>query len=239
MIPKLIMQTWKTEILPPHWEPSRKSIQKYMPDWKYVLMTDEMNRCFIEEHFPDFLSTYDSFPYAIQRCDAVRYAWLYVNGGLYLDCDFELLHSLEPLFREGDLHLLASANTPTVLTNAMMASVPQHPVWLLMMDEMKKPSPWTRIEKHLHVLNTTGPLALNRVVKDNCFVYNQLPVEKLNPYSLCERNYNKPDAWIKPLPGSSWVSCNAKIYHWCFCHKKYLLLGLLIIAIAIIVYLCK
>jgi mannosyltransferase OCH1-like enzyme len=88
VIPKLIMQTWKTNELPDKWKPTQLSINRYMSDWKYILMTDEMNRNFIIHHFPNFLPYYDAFPYPIQRADAIRYAWLYVHGGLYLDCDF-------------------------------------------------------------------------------------------------------------------------------------------------------
>lgn len=237
VIPRIVMQTWKTEELPDHWKPGQESIKKFLPQWSYVLMTDEKNRNFIKEYFPDFLSTYDSFPYHIQRCDAIRYAWLYINGGLYIDCDFELLHDIGELFEEDDeLCLLPSSNTPGILTNCFMASKSRHPIWLLMMEEMKKDPPfWVKLERHLHVMNSTGPMALNRVVKNSQYYYKELPLKKLNPYTICDKTYNNPDAWLKPLPGSSWVGCNAKLYHWIFCRKYVFLLALVVFVIAIIV----
>ena len=42
-LPKIIMQTWKNKDLPEKWKKSPLSITKYMPDWEYVLMTDEDN----------------------------------------------------------------------------------------------------------------------------------------------------------------------------------------------------
>jgi mannosyltransferase OCH1-like enzyme len=95
-IPKIIMQTWKNNILPDEWKVSQTSIYKYMSSWKYILLNDDDNRNFIIKHFPDFLSYYDKFPYNIQSADAIRYCWLYINGGLYIDCDYEfLVFSLE------------------------------------------------------------------------------------------------------------------------------------------------
>jgi mannosyltransferase OCH1-like enzyme len=97
LIPKRIMQTWKTSDVPEKWKASPASIKQHMPDWQYTLMTDTMNRAFVEQHFSDFLPYYDGFKYPIQRADAIRYMWLYIHGGLYLDLDCELLESLEPL----------------------------------------------------------------------------------------------------------------------------------------------
>lgn len=222
-IPKLIMQTWKTTELPDKWKSTATSIAKFMPDWQYELMTDEMNREFIAQHFPDFLSYYDAFPYAIQRADAVRYAWLYVHGGLYLDCDFELLAPLDELFtHEADLFLLTSSNRPDVITNGFMAAKPGNPIWLEMIEEMKKPAGLSSIERHLHVMNTTGPLALNRVVKRLKPDYVELPNLKINPYTICETDYNNPHALLKPLEGSSWTGGMTKFYHWCYCQFQYI-----------------
>lgn len=234
-IPRRIMQTWKTTELPEKWRPTQVSIQQYMPDWEYTLMTDEMNRKFIQEHFPDFLPYFDAFPYPIQQADAVRYAWLYINGGLYLDCDFELLAPLDELFTENhDLFLLASSNTPSVITNGFIAAKPRQPIFLEMMEEMKKDPGLYAVERHLLVMNTTGPLAFNRVVKRLDPAYKLLPSSKLNPYTICETEYTKPNTLLRPLEGSSWVSPIGKAYQWCYCQANYLLavglvLGLLLI----------
>lgn len=244
VIPMLIMQTWKTTDLPDKWKPTQISINKYMSDWQYVLMTDDMNREFILQHFPDFIPYYDSFPYPIQRADAIRYAWLYINGGLYFDCDFELLASLEELFLEDhDLFLLASSNTPDIITNGFIAAKPGNKVFLEMMEEMKKPAGFSAIERHLLVMNTTGPLAFNRVVKRLGVPYKLLPSSKINPYTICDKEYNKPYTLMRPLEGSSWVGGAASIYHWCYCavvdtQSNYTLLyGIVIILIFLLLLL--
>lgn len=244
-IPKLIMQTWKTTDLPEKWKPTQISISKYMPDWNYVLMTDDMNRSFIQKHFPDFLPYFDAFPYPIQQADAIRYAWLYINGGLYLDCDFELLAELDELFIEDyDLFLLASSNTPDIITNGFIAAKPGNKIFLDMIEEMKKPPGLSSIERHLLVMNTTGPLAFNRVIKRSNAQYKQLPSSKINPYTLCETVYNKSDALMRPLEGSSWVGGAAAIWQWCYCtvtHNQsnvfiYTIVICLLIGLMILIY---
>ena len=240
MIPKLIMQTWKTDELPERWKPTQSSIQRYMPDWEYVLMTDTMNHAFIEEHFPDFLPYFDAFPYPIQRADAIRYAWLYVNGGLYLDCDFELLAPLDELFIEDhNLFLLASSNTPNVITNGFIAAKPKNPIFLAMMEEMKQSPGLAAFERHLLVMNTTGPLAFNRVVKRLQVPYKLLPSAQINPYTICDHEYNKPNTLLRPLEGSSWVGGAAKVYQWCYCQTNHLMvwgfiLGLFLLLMVLI-----
>lgn len=237
VIPKLIMQTWKTTELPDKWKPTQSSINRHMPSWQYVLMTDEMNRDFINHHFPDFLPYYDAFPYPIQRADAIRYAWLYVHGGIYLDCDFELLAPLDELFFDDyDVFLLASSNTPSVITNGFIAAKPGNKLFLEMIEEMKKPAGFSAIERHLLVMNTTGPLAFSAVVKRLGLPYKLLPSSQLNPYTICDKEYNKPNTLMRPLEGSSWVGGAASVYHWCYCQSNYIILYGVIIGLLIILF---
>lgn len=234
MIPKVIMQTWKTKELPDKWKPTQTSIKKYMHGWNYVLMTDEMNRDFIKEHFPDFLETFDKFPYNIQRADAVRYAWLYINGGFYLDCDFELLGNLDEVFTgEHDLYLLSSSNVSSVITNGLIAARPRHPVFLEMIEEMKKDPSFYSVNRHLLVMNTTGPMAFTRVVKRLKPEYKKLDGNKLNPYTICDTVYNKEGALLKPLEGSSWVGPTSVCYRWFYCNRR-ALVGFVLVLLLIL-----
>ena len=165
-IPKIIMQTWKDHNIPKKWKTSPKSIRKYMPDWKYVLMTDKDNRNFVKKHFPDFLKYYDAFPYPIQRCDSIRYMFLYKFGGLYMDLDFEVLHPLDSLFTSGaEAYLVSSSNVGSYLTNSFMASKPGCKLWLDAIEEMKKPVPYYYIGRHLTVMHQTGSFLLSRIAR--------------------------------------------------------------------------
>jgi mannosyltransferase OCH1-like enzyme len=85
---KYIFQTWKTNNIPDKWKEAQLSVINMNKDFEYKLYTDKENRDIVKTYFPDFLKSYDSFEYNIQRVDAVRYCILYVKGGIYLDYNY-------------------------------------------------------------------------------------------------------------------------------------------------------
>jgi mannosyltransferase OCH1-like enzyme len=236
-IPKLIMQTWKNKDIPKKWAISPKSIKKYMPDWEYVLMTDKDNRKFVKKHFPDFLPYYDGFTHNIQRADAIRYMYLYVNGGIYMDLDFEVQHSLDDLFvSDSEVYLVSSGNIGSYITNSFMASKPGCRLWLEMIEAMKKPLPWYYLGKHIEVMCSTGPVMLNHVVKNSTVVYSVLPPKLIMPCSVCESCCKAEGAYLRPLEGSSWVTYDTKFYNFFLCKWRKLLvvLGILLFILLIV-----
>ena len=235
-IPKNIMQTWKTKDVPDHWKSSPASISKYMRNWSYFLSDDESNRNLVATYFPDFLSTYDNFPYNIQRADAVRYVWLYLFGGLYMDLDIKLKGSLESLFNDKNgLYLVKSGNIGSVITNSIMASKAGHPIWLEMIEEMKKPLPIWCVGKHLIVMNSTGPMALDRVVKRSNYKYSILPISAMGTCSVCEEKCSTPGALIEPLQGSSWVEADTVFYNFWLCNWRMVVGGILIALVLLLI----
>ena len=236
-IPKIIMQTWKTKDVPDKWKVSPKSIKRMMPDWKYVLMTDEDNRKFVKKHFPDFLPYYDDFPHGIQRCDAIRYMWLFVNGGIYMDLDYEMLHPLDELFIiDSEAYLVSSSNVGAYITNSFMASKPGCKLWLEMIEAMKKPLPWYYLGKHVQVMNTAGPIQLTHVAKNSSVVYSLLPGKLLIPCSICNIGKCKSKgAYLKQLEGSSWVSYDTKFYNFFLCQYRQIITFVVFLLILILV----
>jgi mannosyltransferase OCH1-like enzyme len=235
-IPMLIMQTWKNHDIPKKWQSSPVSIQKYMPGWDYVLMTDRDNRKFVKKHFPDFLPYYDRFPHNIQRADAIRYMWLYVHGGIYMDLDFEVQYPLDDLFKsDSELYLVASGNVGTYLTNSFMASKPGCKVWLDMIEAMKQKLPWYYIGKHVEVMNSTGPIMLNHVVKKSKIVYSMLPSKLIMPCSICNiGSCDTSESYLKPLEGSSWISYDTKFYNFFLCKWKRVIVFVVFLLILIL-----
>jgi len=90
VVPKLIHQTWVDTNVPEKWRAAQKSCMDAHPaskNYTYKLWTDEEGLDLIREEYPWFLPTYTSYPYSIQRVDAVRYFILHKYGGIYLDLD--------------------------------------------------------------------------------------------------------------------------------------------------------
>lgn len=245
-IPKIIMQTWKTKDIPRHWR-SRVSIQALMPDWKYYLMTDEDNLNFVKTYFPDFVSHFQMFEYPIQRADAIRYMWLYVNGGVYLDLDLELMKPLDDLFYEDkDLYVVRSANVTNIYTNAFMGAKPKLRVMLQCLEFMTLPYKLWHVGKHLKVVNSTGPNMFTRAissVKDIAklegredFEVKELPAHLIVACSVCDpKPCSTEGGYCKTLGGSSWSGTDTAFITRVYCNRFYIL-TVLVIFIALIVF---
>lgn len=219
-IPKIIMQTWKTQKLPQKWKASPESIKKHMPEWKYVLMTDEDNRAFVIEHFPEYLETYDNFKYPIQRVDMIRPMFLYIYGGVYIDLDYVLNKSFEELFNnDADLYFVPSANTSIYFTNSFMASKPKHQFWLEYLKHMKNEAPLWAITKHFKVMTTTGPIGLSNVLRATKSVYSVLPQKQLIPCDVCNIGSCR-GGYLKTIEGQSWNSWDSLLLNFVYCNWK-------------------
>lgn len=255
-IPKELMQTWKTTTLPPKWAPSQRSIRTLMPSWNYTLMTDEDNLKFVETHFPDFVFFFKSFEYPIQRADAIRYMWLYVKGGLYIDLDLEIVKPLDDLFFEDkDLYVVKSSIMPNVYTNAFMGAKPRLPIMLRCLEEMKAPYAYWHLGKHLKVVNSTGPNMFTKSIQkeiassydeDGTLVKRKLEVTELPgdliiACSICDP---KPccteGGYCRLLGGSSWSEGDTEFWTSIYCNRRELvvvfILLVIIIAAVLIVY---
>lgn len=238
-IPKIIYQSWKTHDVPEKWKVSPASAKAIMPDWQYVLLDNDENRAMIEEHFPDFLSHYDGFPYDIMRADAARYCFLYLYGGIYMDLDFEVQQDLSELFKgSSEVYLVASGNVSSVYTNSFMASQPRSKFWLEVIEEMKKPLDfWSGLLKHFVIMCQSGPLMLSRVARRTNTVIGVLPRSRVMPCSICNLDCSTCEAYLKPLEGSSWISYDTKFLNFWLCHwKKVIVFLILLILIVLIIY---
>lgn len=51
-IPRIIHQTWKRKDIPFPLDQLPQTWKEYLPNWEYVLWTDEMNREFVHQTFP-------------------------------------------------------------------------------------------------------------------------------------------------------------------------------------------
>lgn len=189
MIPKIIHQTWKTTDIPAEYKQWVNSWKKYNPDYQYRLWTDDDNRNLIKEYFPDHLHFYDSLPLKIHRIDVIRYFILFKYGGVYVDLDFECFKSITPLL-DGHQLVLASEpkqhcenlynNRPHLMCNAWMASSPDNPFWIAVIQEINK-----RANTINSVLELTGPILLDDV-------YNNVICSSLHKIHVAESDLIYP-----------------------------------------------
>lgn len=166
-IPRIIHQTWKRKDIPFPLDQLPQTWKKYLPNWEYVLWTDEMNREFAHKHFPDFLEKYDAYPCNIQRADAIRYLLLKVYGGLYVDMDFECLENIEFLLegsdfivgKEPDWHA-KRFGFEYIICNAFMASTPDNDFINFVCQRLINHSGGKVVNNGFDILDSTGPFLL-------------------------------------------------------------------------------
>ncbi|PVF93188.1 hypothetical protein CPB86DRAFT_790387, partial [Serendipita vermifera] len=95
-----------------------------MPDYEYMLWTDESSRTFIEQNYPWFLDTYDGYTYPIQRADAIRYFVLHHYGGVYMDLDVGCMRRMDPLLQ---YEVILPKTIPVGVSNDLMFASKGHP----------------------------------------------------------------------------------------------------------------
>lgn len=76
VVPRIIHQTWKTDVIPEKWVAARQSCMDMHLGYEFRLWTDESARRLIAQELPQLLPTYDSYTYGIERADAIRCAEL-------------------------------------------------------------------------------------------------------------------------------------------------------------------
>jgi hypothetical protein len=91
---------------------------------EYMLWTDASSREFIAQNYRWFLDTFDSYPYAIQRADAIRYFVLHHYGGIYIDLDIGCVRRLDPLLV---FPVILPRTIPVGVSNDLMFAEKGHP----------------------------------------------------------------------------------------------------------------
>ncbi len=189
MIPSRIIQTAKTNQLPPLARASAANLKLLHPTWEYCFFDDHAVLEFVTTEFPEFVSVFQQFPHKIQRFDFFRYLAVYRRGGFYFDLDVLLSEPLDPLlphhavfpFEELTLsrHLRENLAIDWEIGNYAFGAAPgdpflgkviencvrsqKEPGWI---DPMMRGIPsW--FSRDFEVLNSTGPGMLSRTLAEN------------------------------------------------------------------------
>ncbi len=158
-IPKIIHQIWLGGPLPAKYEPLQKTWKEKHPDWEYRLWTDTDVL-----QFP--FRNRQRFEQAInigEKADILRYEILHLQGGVYVDMDFECMRPLDPLNHTLDFYVgLLGAYTTTQETeigNAFIGSIPRHPILKYCLDQIAKKAPGKTADE---VQAVSGPGCIRR-----------------------------------------------------------------------------
>ena len=98
-IPKIIIQTWKSQNIPTKYSTLVDSIKSKNPEYEYKFFTDEDIELFLKTNYPDYYDTYQKIPIIIQKIDFFRYIAVYHYGGIYMDLDMNGLTNMDTLLK--------------------------------------------------------------------------------------------------------------------------------------------
>jgi mannosyltransferase OCH1-like enzyme len=147
-----------------------KTWMEHHPTWEYRFWSKEDIEDFLTAEFPEFMPTYKAYPFNVQRWDAIRYLILYKIGGLYVDLDYECLEPIDSLLNnticcmgmEPRVNAIVH-DKAFIVGNALMASIPNHPYFKAMIDEMMNGEKYSTLPKALQIMETTGPFMTTRL----------------------------------------------------------------------------
>lgn len=244
-IPRIIHQTWKSDTLPPEWEAVRRECARLMPDYEYRLWTDESSREFIAQEYAWFLPTFDSYPYNIQRADAIRYFVLHKYGGVYMDLDIGCRRRLDTLLR---FDVVLPKTIPVGLSNDLMLSVPGHPYMDLLIHSLSKFNHYF-FTHYATVMFSTGPMFVSTLYRIYVSLQNKVAPSnaaaiergfhgvRVLPKTLYGKNIapqDAPDSFFVHMYGSSWHAGDAGFL--IFLRKNgyiFITIGVLIVLISV------
>jgi mannosyltransferase OCH1-like enzyme len=218
-IPKLLMQTWKTENIPKSWLSGQESMIRSLPDdWTYVFLTDSAMFQFVEFAFPELIRAFKALPYGVQRADILRYLWLYAYGGIYIDLDYfarkPFVHFFENITEP--ICTLYSANMPFIYTNSLIVARPGLSLLLdLARESLQRPrGPYWAITKHIEIMTSTGPLAFHAKLTQSKIPYVILPNALFLPDSpVLESKTVDDKSYTFALVGGSWNSFDSIVFN--------------------------
>lgn len=228
LIPKVIHQTYINTSIPVKWKDCQQSCLDLHEDYEYKvgidgplrwlhkhklmkisqLWTDDLSRAFIASEYPQFLKTFDSYPFPIQRADAIRYFVLAFYGGIYIDLDDGCNRRLDPLL---SYPAWVRRTVPTGISNDAMGSVPQHPFFLRVIESLQSYNRnWGM--SYITVMYSTGPLFLSVVWKEYIrttrFASDHVRILMPDDYSKHEWSF------FNIAKGSSWHGKDAETIFW-------------------------
>lgn len=146
IIPKIIHQIWIGSLVPKKYLVMMESWKKMHPDWTYILWTNK---------------DIDSFPFINKKlfheaknyglkADIWRLEILYYYGGLYVDTDVECIKPMDILHQSHEFYCGISAD---VVINAVLGSIPKHPLLKECIQELQKKS----VNEQSDPMTSSGP----------------------------------------------------------------------------------
>lgn len=158
------------------------------------------------------MPTYLSYPYGIQRADAVRYFILHRFGGVYLDLDVGCKSRLDFMRRH---QFTAPLTYPVGISNDILGGAPGSTFSARAIRGLQRWNKWMVI-KYVQVMFSTGPMYLTVSYASWRSKLGLAAIPRDVYAKYCK---NSPKAAFYHLHGSSWHADDAAFVFWLDRHR--------------------
>ena len=158
-IPKRIAQSMETTLTElDRYRFSAKLWQDMNPEYQYFFFDALDCKQMIQDYFPeDVLKAYDILLPGAYKCDLWRLCFLYLYGGVYVDCQTMPHKPLREILKPDTLFCSAVDREDFALWQGFLCSAPRHPILRIGIEDIVAN---VLNKRQLHILEFTGPHAL-------------------------------------------------------------------------------
>ena len=182
LIPKVIMQTYKYNVVKDEMYNSSISWLLCNSDYKYEFYDDRRCVDFIKKYFPsEVIDAFHTLVPGAYKADLFRYCYLYICGGVYTDIDNTCMCNLKNFISNDDTFLSVKDRPRGAIYNAFIASTPKNPIFKNVIDNIlhnvkyRIYPPNITPEYNDKYLSITGPICLGKSL--NVFLNRELTHE--------------------------------------------------------------
>jgi glycosyl transferase-like sugar-binding protein len=203
LIPKIILQTWKTVDLPRPFAAWHAQMKELNPGFEVRLFSDDESAAFVRKNYPDFVDAWTALRTPVERADLFRILAVHHFGGFYFDLDVVMCRPLEPLLKFPcifpfekmlDPYTAANYGLYEQLGQYAFGARPQHPLLLRYAENIREVAlhpelgpPQTAVERFpspdeiVRIILSTGPGMLARTLGLNPELGTDLHVLSARP----------------------------------------------------------
>jgi mannosyltransferase OCH1-like enzyme len=204
----IIYQVWIGSDIPVKMKGLMDKIRIENPEFTVKCFNDEESKQFLKDNFGyEILDAYDKLIPGSYKSDLMRFALLYINGGIYLDAKMEpingfkfkdLIYNNHYLQDDNIDYISSYTNTKVNVSTQIIVSRPKNHILLNCIKQIVDNVKNKFYGKH--TIEVTGPGVLHKyLLEDNIKDYD-MKVEQLNdesPYYITKSPYGITNAILK------------------------------------------
>jgi mannosyltransferase OCH1-like enzyme len=207
-IPKILYQTWDTNMFPRDVKKRFIDMREFYKGYEYRFFLDEDMDNFVEENYPgEIWECYSRLNIIVAKADFWRYLILYKHGGIYLDMDSCINKPLDELINDDDDAIITAEGNPDLFVQWALMFKAGHPILKIVIDLVVDNIKNNKYPNDIHKM--TGPSVFTEAIQ---ILHSNIYKERIihaNIKQGTDITYNKNDVKYRifGVDYDSYLSC--------------------------------